>query len=306
VNYKKKFKEDKINYDQQKDAIMTDIDDVRQNIIIARSKNSIHEKKMAEYMKKIMELNNRKEYILSIYSGASNNSLNTSEHPSIHKPSNSMLYDENYQGPGGPKPSHERMRSTGYQEGNPPTSQHRKTASKDAMITQINIEKEKIDTMEKDLENLKCLEEQLMQELAERQNKKKVAAMYSNQVQQHPVIQDTPSHSRQTQQVYTIEKGGTTVYKDHHSHSNVKYGHSNPNLMMGTNEFAIPQKSRQVSDKDSRSSSQKIYQLPTANMSISSTHSSNQEIGGGAKYKKKRSSGFNVNDFAHKMDENNE
>jgi len=150
----KKFKEDKKNYDQQKEAIMSDIDEVRQNVIIARSKNSIHEKKMAEYMKKIMELNNRKEYILSIYSGASNNSLNTSEHPSIHKPSNSMVYDESYPG----KPSHERMRSTGYQENHPPTSQHRKTASKEAMIHQINMEKEKIDTMEKDLENLKHLE----------------------------------------------------------------------------------------------------------------------------------------------------
>ena len=143
----KKFKEDKKNYDQQKDAIMSDIDEVRQNVIIARSKNSIHEKKMAEYMKKIMELNNRKEYILSIYSGASNNSnsLNTSEHPSIH---------ENY----GAKPSHERMRSTGYQETNPPQSQHRKSASKDAMMMQINMEKEKIDNMEKDLDNLKHLE----------------------------------------------------------------------------------------------------------------------------------------------------
>ena len=142
----KKFKEDKKNYDQQKEAIMSDIDEVRQNVIIARSKNSIHEKKMAEYMKKIMELNNRKEYILSIYSGASNNSLNTSEHPSIHNPN---PYDE--------KHSHERMRS--YQENpTPPTSQHRKTASKEAMIHQINMEKEKIDTMEKDLDNLKHLE----------------------------------------------------------------------------------------------------------------------------------------------------
>jgi len=143
-----------------------------------------------------------------------------------------------------------------------------------------------------------------MQELVERQNKKK-ALQHSNQIQQHPAIHDTPSHSHHAQ-IYTIEKGGTMLYKDHQpSHSNVKYGHSNPNIMV--NDFALPQKSRQVSDKESRSSSQKIYQLPTANMSISSSHShsSNPENISG-KYKKKRNNGINVSDVMNKMDENNE
>ena len=151
-----------------------------------------------------------------------------------------------------------------------------------------------------------------MQELAERQNKKKAATMYNNQIQQHPVIQDTPSHSHHHTQVYTIQKGGTMLYKDHaHSHSaqhsNVKYGHNNPNLMMAS-DFTMPQKSRQQApEKESRSSSTKIYQLPTANMSsISSTHSSNQGESTSAKFKKKRSSGLNVNDMMNKMDEGQE
>lgn len=151
-----------------------------------------------------------------------------------------------------------------------------------------------------------------MQELAERQNKKKALQQHSNQmIQQHPAIHDTPTHSHHPQ-VYTIEKGGTMLYKDQHhqpshsSHSSGKYGNIiNPNIMV--NDFALPQKSRQVSDKDSRSSSQKVYQLPTANMSISSSHShsSNPENISG-KYKKKRNNGINVSDVMNKMDENNE
>jgi len=142
----KKFKEEKKNYDHQKEDILSDIDEVKQNIIIGKSKNSIHEKKIAEYMKKIMELNNRRDYILSVYSGASNDSVNHSDQGSVQR----------YSGA-----NHERNKSSSNQI-TPnalysPIFGHNK-GEQDNTKNEIQMEKNKIKLMEKDLENLKSLE----------------------------------------------------------------------------------------------------------------------------------------------------
>lgn len=88
------FKEEKRNYDIQRDKIESEINEVNQNIIVAKSKNSILQKKIDEYMKKKMELNNRREYLL-MYSAASNT-------PPVdhlaHKRSNSEYLEGTFQG----------------------------------------------------------------------------------------------------------------------------------------------------------------------------------------------------------------
>jgi len=150
----KKFKEEKRNYDQQKEDILSDIDEVRQNIIIGKSKNSIHEKKIAEYMKKIIELNNRRDYILSVYSGASENSVS---HSNNQQHSASIFCDDTFQ----MKSNHERNKSSSNQI-NPNNLNNQmfghSKEDQENVKNEIQMEKNKIKFMEKDLENLKSLE----------------------------------------------------------------------------------------------------------------------------------------------------
>lgn len=160
-----KFKEEKRNYDHQKEDIMSDIDDVRQNVIIAKSKNSIHEKKIAEYMKKIMELNNRRDYILSVYSAASNNSVNNGEQPTPNKEINSIYYDDTFQGhPGIQNP----LQGSFYPDVQNSIQSNRKIVDNENMLVQIEKEKNKLSDMEKDLEGLKAFEYLLLNNIFNR------------------------------------------------------------------------------------------------------------------------------------------
>ena len=154
-----KFKEEKKNYDFQKEAIVSEIDEVRQNIIIAKSKNAIHEKKTGEYMKKIMELNKRKDYMSSMYSAALNASVDNNEHPPLRKRSDQMFQDETFQ----MKSGHERNPSSSkYLESHPMSnnhmSGHKKLENKDNLLVHIRAEENRINLMEKELEGLKALE----------------------------------------------------------------------------------------------------------------------------------------------------
>lgn len=103
-----KFKEEKRNYDIQRDKIESEINEVNQNIIVAKSKNSILQKKIDEYMKKKMELNNRREYLL-MYSAASNTP--PTDHLA-HKRANSEFLEGTFQG----NNAQERNRPSVYNE----------------------------------------------------------------------------------------------------------------------------------------------------------------------------------------------
>ena len=145
-----KFKEEKRSYEFQKEDLMSEIDEVRQSIIIAKSKNAIHEKKIAEYMKKIMELNNRKEFISSVNFAASNESL--MEHPSSQRTLNTLNIM---------KISHcsnSMLRCMTEIRALIILRNQKQLVSKENMIQTVKDEKTRISVLEKEIEDLKRIE----------------------------------------------------------------------------------------------------------------------------------------------------
>lgn len=153
-----KFKDEKKNYDFQKEAIVSQIDAVRQNIILTKSKNVIHEKKISEYMKKIMELNKRKDYVSSMYSNALNASVDGTEHPSFQRRADQVYQDETFH----MKSNHNKRNSLTHTE-NYPAPNHQQQGSRkigynDNVIVKIRAEEEHISLMEQELGELRALE----------------------------------------------------------------------------------------------------------------------------------------------------
>jgi hypothetical protein len=297
-----KFKEDKRNYDHQKEGIMSDIDEVRQNIIIAKSKNSIHEKKIAEYMNKIKELNNRRDYILSVYSAASNNSPDNTEYHSIQKRSTSAFYDDTFQ----MKPGHDRNKSSIYPEhhgtASVQSSDHKKIVNKENLVLQVKVEKNKINLMEKDLEALKLLEEQLVRELIEKE-KKKLAASRSQSPFSLESSMNSALYAPNSDSMNRYLKPGGTLTDN----LALNFESNDPNAV--NINYASQARVHLHGNEEKLPSGTTPQKYPNSNLSLSSSVSSNPEGGSRdsvrARIKKKRNNCVNMAEIITKIDEKN-
>lgn len=131
---------------------------MRQSIITTKSKNIIHEKKISEYTKKIMELNKRKDYVSSMYSAALNASIDGGHNSSFQKRPDQVYQDDTFE----MKPGHNKKSSLTYTENygapNNQAGDPRRLANNENVLIQVRAEEENINLMEKELENLKALE----------------------------------------------------------------------------------------------------------------------------------------------------
>jgi len=147
-----KSKEERKVFEQEKETIIKEIESVRQNVIITKTKNNILEKKLGEYLQKIIDLKSRTEYINSIDPGEIDFGIQT-ERQEPKKIESGVFFEGTFA-----KPRHKKEKSSIFPERQnshrTKSSDHKKNAKRDNMILQVKLEKNKIIMAEKELLDL--------------------------------------------------------------------------------------------------------------------------------------------------------